>query len=168
VKSVRHLVLAVPPEDQGASMFAGLYKQLSELQGLLAEYREDPASNLSLAGPIVDSLQKAGLDRDCPFQPSVDCPVRELTVEAAEDVPESEFSSYASQLHAYLQEVGNRLFSEGLHQLGQAPGPAALEQYLDAFLDGRLPPDDVSQIAQAPLKDLDAVRLDLERRYCLT
>jgi cobalamin biosynthesis Mg chelatase CobN len=144
---------------------AGLYKQLSELQGLVAEYREDPASSGALAAPIVDSLQKAGLDRDCPFQPSADSPVRDLTVDNAGELPTDEFGAYVAQLNSYLQEVGNRLFSEGLHQLGQAPGPSEQKAYLDAYLDGRLPDDDVVRIAEAPLEDLEAVRLELERRF---
>lgn len=144
---------------------AGLYKQLAELQGLVAEFRDDPTGGIALASPILSLVQQAGLDRDCPM------PIAVRALAAEEDWPhdaQTALSGYVSQLHAYLQMLANRLFSEGLHQLGQAPDAAAREQFLSAFLDGQLPSEDVSRIAHAPSADLDAVRAALERRYgCL-
>lgn len=48
-----------------------------------------------------------------------------------------------------LQEVESRLFSEGLHVLGQPPSPAQMEQYLGAYFDGALPDEAVGAVAQA-------------------
>jgi magnesium chelatase subunit H len=45
------------------------------------------------------------------------------------------------------QVLENRLFSEGLHVLGQAPSQAALSQYLSAYFDDALPQEAVDMIA---------------------
>lgn len=65
----------------------------------------------------------------------------------------------------YLQEVSNRLFSEGLHEFGREPGAPELHAYLAAYLDGRLPDADVAALAEAPASDLDAVVRRLERQF---
>ena len=39
---------------------AGLYKQMAELRALVQEYRESPAANQALRGPIVENLNAAG------------------------------------------------------------------------------------------------------------
>ena len=63
-----------------------------------------------------------------------------------------------------------RLFSEGLHVLGQPPGPGAMRQYLEAYFDGALPDealDAVSASDDARSADggLAAVRARLERVF---
>jgi cobalamin biosynthesis Mg chelatase CobN len=67
----------------------------------------------------------------------------------------------------YLQEVSNRLFSEGLHQFGAPPSPENLSSYLSAYLGDRLPDDEIEQIASTPRGDLAALRNTLERRYAM-
>lgn len=57
-----------------------------------------------------------------------------------------------------LQVVENRLFSEGLHVLGQAPKPQQMAQYLEAYFDGSLSPDAVSAVVETRSQGLEAVR----------
>jgi cobalamin biosynthesis Mg chelatase CobN len=73
---------------------AGLYKQLSELQNLLSEYRESPAENESLRAPIIDMLATSGLDQDCPYSDR-----EELTGDNVEAVAAADFSAYADRLY---------------------------------------------------------------------
>lgn len=65
----------------------------------------------------------------------------------------------------YLQEVSNRLFSEGLHAFGREPSAADLHAYLHAYTDGRLPDAAVDALAAAPADDLPAVVQRLERQF---
>lgn len=67
----------------------------------------------------------------------------------------------------YLQEVGNRLFSEGLHLFGQVPTPDGLSQYLSAYIGTQLPEDVIDSIARTPSHDLPSLRQALELRYAL-
>lgn len=57
-----------------------------------------------------------------------------------------------------LQVVENRLFSEGLHVLGQPPGNAQMGQYLEAYFDGALSEDAVAAVVQSRAQGLEAVR----------
>lgn len=65
----------------------------------------------------------------------------------------------------YLQEVSNRLFSEGLHEFGREPAEAELRAYLTAYLDGRLGDADIDAICTASPADLPAVKQRLLRAY---
>jgi hypothetical protein len=65
----------------------------------------------------------------------------------------------------YLQEVSNRLFSEGLHRLGEAPNRESLHKYLTAYMDDRLPGEAVDKIANCSEDELEDVRRDLERQF---
>ncbi|KAK9843478.1 hypothetical protein WJX81_004582 [Elliptochloris bilobata] len=158
----------VPPYGR-----AGLYKQLAELRTLVTEFRQDPAAGEGLRGPIVAALQQSGLQADCPFRPAgADGAAEQLTPESAADVDTGEFAEYAGRLNQYLQVVEGRLFSEGLHVLGQAPGPAAMRQYLEAYFDGALPDKALDAVsasdgsgAGAADGGLAAVRSRLERLF---
>lgn len=65
----------------------------------------------------------------------------------------------------YLQEVSNRLFSEGLHAFGREPTAAELRAYLSAYTDGRLGDGAVEALAEAAPADLPAVVQRLERQF---
>lgn len=53
----------VPPYGR-----AGLYKQLAAVKDLVAEYREGGAeAGEALKGPIIEALNLAGLQQDCPY-----------------------------------------------------------------------------------------------------
>lgn len=73
-----------------------MYKQLAELQNVLAEFREDVDGNASLRQPIVNLLAESGLDNDCPFDETTQ---RCLSVEEADAVPLEEFSAYADRVY---------------------------------------------------------------------
>ena len=65
-----------------------------------------------------------------------------------------------------LQVVECRLFSEGLHVLGQPPSEGHMRQYLAAYFDGDLPEEAVDALATAGDDvSVDAVRQRLERSY---
>ena len=47
---------------------------------------------------------RAGLDEDCPFQPSQDGqPAVQLSEDTVDEVPVEQFSDYVSRLYTYLQ-----------------------------------------------------------------
>ncbi|KAM3573605.1 hypothetical protein VYU27_004396 [Nannochloropsis oceanica] len=147
----------VPPYSR-----AGLYKDLAELRELLSEYRENSQGNAGLRPVIAGVLERTGLWGDCPWPSSFPSSSssslpsssekqagrqqveREgsLTVEEAEVVDPDLFDAYTGILSSYLGVLEQRLFSEGLHVLGQRPTPSQLLQYLDAYFEGdpSLPP----------------------------
>ena len=62
--------------------------------------------------------------------------------------------------------VEGRLFSEGLHVLGQPPSEDHMRQYLAAYFDGDLPEEAVDALATTGNDvSVDAVRQRLERSY---
>lgn len=66
----------------------------------------------------------------------------------------------------YLQEVSNRLFSEGLHAFGREPSPDGLFKYLQAYLEGREVPDSVSRlICDTELSQLDQLANKMSQQY---
>ncbi|KAL4859226.1 Acyl-coenzyme A oxidase [Chlorella vulgaris] len=163
----------VPPYGR-----AGLYKQLSELKGLLSEYRENPEGSDALKGPILELLASAGLQEDCPFEPATAAAAagegssgqqhaqqqqqqQQLRAEDADAISTEAFSEYASRVYQYLQVLENRLFSEGLHVLGQAPPPEQAAQYLSAYFGGDLPAEAVEpppEVRQDKLEEAVAIR----------
>lgn len=63
------------------------------------------------------------------------------------------------------QVVEGRLFSEGLHVLGQPPGPDQMRQYLSAYFGDGLPEAAVDAVVEAGDRGIEAVRQRLERTY---
>jgi cobalamin biosynthesis Mg chelatase CobN len=57
-----------------------------------------------------------------------------------------------------LQVVENRLFSEGLHVLGQPPSQQHMAQYLQAYFDEGLSKEAVSAVIERRGDGLEAVR----------
>lgn len=57
-----------------------------------------------------------------------------------------------------LQVVENRLFSEGLHVLGQPPSQQHMAQYLQAYFDEGLSEQAVSAVVERRGEGLEAVR----------
>lgn len=138
----------VPPYGR-----AGLYKQLAELKAVLAEYRQDGGNSLALRRPIVQLLSSTGIENDCPFPGEQ--PLLEETVE--DEVSEEAFSSYVDVVYLYLQQLENRLFSEGLHVLGQPPPPPQMSQYLSAYFGEET-------LSEAEANVLSAVVMDRSNR----
>jgi len=64
-----------------------------------------------------------------------------------------------------IQVVETRLFSEGLHVLGQPPSPDKLGQYLEAYFGEGLSPEAVDVVSHSNGDSLEAIRAKLQRIY---
>ncbi len=117
----------VPPYGR-----AGLYKELVSLRDLIAEYREDPDKNYVLKEGICKKIVDTGLEIDCPFEDAEKLGIA-FTPENVRMFSNHAFEHYLVKLYEYLQVLENRLFSSGLHTLGEAPNPEELAAYLDAY-----------------------------------
>ncbi|WP_414623692.1 magnesium chelatase subunit H [Calothrix sp. CCY 0018] len=117
----------VPPYGR-----AGLYKLMAELRDLIAEYREEPQKNYVLKEGICKKIVDSGLDADCPFEEAKKLGI-EFTPENIGMFSADAFNNYLVKLYEYLQVLENRLFSSGLHILGEAPNQEEMKSYLDAY-----------------------------------
>src|SRR5919199_1161872 len=131
----------VPPYGR-----AGLYKELMTLRDLISEYREDPEKNYALKEAICKKIVDTGLDADCPFEDAKKLGIA-FTPENAGMFSAHAFNDYLVKLYEYLQVVEQRLFSSGLHTLGEAPDSEQLASYLQAYFGEELPEDVVSAVA---------------------
>lgn len=125
----------VPPYSR-----AGLYKELIALRDLISEYREDPEKNYALKEGICKKIVDTGLDTDCPFPDAKKLGIP-FTPENIRLFSAHAFNDYLAKLYQYLQVVETRLFSSGLHTLGEAPNPEELASYLEAYFGEELPAD---------------------------
>ncbi|WP_421654427.1 magnesium chelatase subunit H [Leptothermofonsia sp. ETS-13] len=132
----------VPPYGR-----AGLYKEMVALRDLISEYREDPEKNSALKEAICKKLVDTGLEADCPFEDARKLGIA-LIPENARLFSTEAFNRYLVKLYEYLQVLENRLFSSGLHTLGNPPSPEELERYLQAYFGEDLPQEVVTAIAQ--------------------
>ncbi len=130
----------VPPYGR-----AGLYKELVSLRELIGEYREDPEKNYLLKEAICKKILDTGLEADCPFAEAKQLGI-EFTPENARLFSNQAFQNYLVQLYDYLQVLENRLFSAGLHVLGEPPDSESLQQYLQAYLGDTLPETVITDI----------------------
>lgn len=117
----------VPPYGR-----AGLYKELVALRDLISEYREDPQKNYVLKEAISKKVVDSGLDADCPFLEAKRLGIA-FTPENMRMFSTHAFDDYLVELYGYLQVLENRLFSSGLHTLGEAPNQEELAAYLEAY-----------------------------------
>ncbi|WP_250855242.1 cobaltochelatase subunit CobN, partial [Anabaena sp. PCC 7938] len=124
----------VPPYGR-----AGLYKELVNLRDLIAEYREDPGKNYLLKEGICKKIVDTGLEVDCPFDDAKRLGIS-FTPENVRMFSNHAFDHYLVKLYEYLQVLENRLFSSGLHTLGEAPNQEELAGYLDAYFGGENEP----------------------------
>ncbi|MBD2578855.1 magnesium chelatase subunit H [Oscillatoria sp. FACHB-1406] len=125
----------VPPYGR-----AGLYKELMALRELIVEYREDPEKNYALKDIICQKILDAGIDRDCRFEEGEKLGIA-LTVENAKLFSKNAVMAYFVKVYDYLLIVEERLFSSGLHTLGELPGATALKSYLSAYFGDDYLPD---------------------------
>ncbi|MBW4672646.1 MAG: magnesium chelatase subunit H [Desmonostoc geniculatum HA4340-LM1] len=117
----------VPPYGR-----AGLYKELVALRDLISEYREDPQKNYVLKEGICKKILDTGLDADCPFEDAKKLGIS-FSPENMRMFSGHAFDSYLVELYEYLQVLENRLFSSGLHTLGEEPNEEELASYLEAY-----------------------------------
>jgi magnesium chelatase subunit H len=119
----------VPPYGR-----AGLYKELMTLRDLITEFREDPEKNYALRDSIAQKIIDTGIDRDCPFTEATKQGI-DFTLENIKLFSRYALTDYFVKVYQYLQVVEQRLFSSGLHTLGEAPDEAGLRGYLEAYFE---------------------------------
>lgn len=130
----------VPPYGR-----AGLYKELIALRELIGEYREDTEKNSALREIICQKIVDAGLEKDCKFAEGLKQGIS-FTVENAKLFSKNVLNQYFVQVYEYLQVLEQRLFSSGLHVLGEKPTVEGLRSYLEAYFDGELSDDAINKI----------------------
>ncbi|MDB9527099.1 magnesium chelatase subunit H [Oscillatoria sp. CS-180] len=150
----------VPPYGR-----AGLYKELLNLRDLIAEYREDPRKNTVLRDAILKAIADSGLDADCPFAEAQKSGI-EFTPENARLFSPEALTRYLTDLYEYLQVLEARLFSSGLHVLGQMPSAEQLQSYLSAYFGEDLKEAAIGALATAnPTEDRQAIVGGLLQRF---
>lgn len=133
----------VPPYGR-----AGLYKELISLRELIAEYREDPGHNYVLKEAICKQILDAGIDADCPFEEARKLGIA-FSLETVKLFSPEVFDRYLWVVYDYLQVLENRLFSSGLHTLGEIPSQAELDSYLEAYFgEAESTPEERDRITQ--------------------
>ncbi|WP_448561867.1 magnesium chelatase subunit H [Trichothermofontia sp.] len=132
----------VPPYGR-----AGLYKELVNLRDLINEYREDPEKNFALKEAICKKILDTGLDADRPFEEAHRLGI-EFTPENARMFSDQVFNTYLIDLYSYLQVLEDRLFSSGLHTLGEVPDAQTLASYLRAYFGDDLPAAVIDTLCQ--------------------
>ncbi|WP_413201056.1 magnesium chelatase subunit H [Nostoc piscinale] len=138
----------VPPYGR-----AGLYKELVALRDLIAEYREDPKKNYVLKEGICKKIIDTGLDVDCPFEDAKKLGIP-FTPENIRMFSGHAFDDYLVTLYEYLQVLENRLFSSGLHTLGEAPNEEEMAAYLEAYFGSEPPSRQERQDEDREIRDL--------------
>ncbi|MEG4350958.1 magnesium chelatase subunit H [Microcoleus sp. LAD1_D3] len=130
----------VPPYGR-----AGLYKELMALRDLIAEYREDTAKNYVLKEAICKKVLDSGLEADCPFDEARKLGIA-FNFETVGMFSADAFNRYLVKLYEYLQVVECRLFSSGLHVLGEPPNSEEMTSYLEAYFGDKLSQEQVKTI----------------------
>ena len=130
----------VPPYGR-----AGLYKELMVLRDLIAEYREDTAKNYVLKEAICKKILDSGLEADCPFEDARKLGIA-FSFENVGMFSADAFNRYLVKLYEYLQVVESRLFSSGLHVLGEPPNSEEMTSYLEAYFGERLSQEQVQKL----------------------
>lgn len=122
----------VPPYGR-----ASLYKDLILLRDWIAELREAPEANYHLRDSICQKIVDLGLEKDRPFLVARDQGIA-FTLDNAKLFSKGALLAYFGEIYTYLQELEQRLFSSGLHILGEPPQGEALASYLTAYFGDRL------------------------------
>ncbi|MEG5172370.1 cobaltochelatase subunit CobN [Microcoleus sp. B3-D7] len=130
----------VPPYGR-----AGLYKELMALRDVIAEYREDTAKNYVLKEAICKKILDSGLEADCPFDEARKLGIA-FSFETVGMFSPDAFNRYLVKLYEYLQVVEARLFSSGLHVLGEPPNSEEMTSYLEAYFGERLSQEQVQKL----------------------
>ncbi|MBE9167686.1 magnesium chelatase subunit H [Pleurocapsales cyanobacterium LEGE 06147] len=140
----------VPPYGR-----AGLYKELILLRELIAEYREDPEKNYALKEAICQKIVDTGLDADCKFTEGEKLGIA-FNVENARLFSKKAINEYFVKVYEYLQVLEQRLFSSGLHVLGEVPDEEKLRSYLEAYFGDDLSSDLIDEIVSRKGEDWGA------------
>jgi magnesium chelatase subunit H len=140
----------VPPYGR-----AGLYKELIALRELIGEYREDTEKNSALRDIICQKIVDAGLEKDCKFAEGLKQGI-DFTLENARLFSKNVMNQYFVQVYEYLQVLEQRLFSSGLHVLGEKPNEEGLKSYLEAYFDGGLSEGEIEGIISPNNLEIDS------------
>jgi magnesium chelatase subunit H len=140
----------VPPYGR-----AGLYKELVSLRELIAEYREDPEKNFAIKEAICQKIVDTGLDADCKFTEGEKLGIA-FNVENARLFSKKVVNEYFVKVYEYLQVLEQRLFSSGLHVLGEVPDEEKLRSYLEAYFGYDLSEELIDEIVSRKGEDWGA------------
>ena len=124
----------VPPYGR-----AGLYKELMALRDLISEYREDTDKNAALKEIICQKIVDSGIAADCTFAEGKKLGI-DFTWENSRLFSKNALQEYFVKVYEYLQILEQRLFSSGLHTLGEPPKAEELDSYLEAYFGEKLTP----------------------------
>ncbi len=138
----------VPPYGR-----AGLYKELMVVRDLISEYREDPQKNYVLREAICQKIVDTGLDADCPFEDAKQLGIA-LSFENIRLFSDRAFDNYLVKLYEYLQVLENRLFSSGLHTLGDVPNEKEMAGYLKAYFGNEPPESEEREEEERQIREL--------------
>jgi magnesium chelatase subunit H len=144
----------VPPYGR-----AGLYKELINLRDLIGEYREDPEKNYALKDIISQKIVDAGLDADCKFEEGIKLGIA-FNLENSKLFSKRVIQEYFIKVYEYLQIVEQRLFSSGLHILGETPDQDKIASYLKAYFNEQLSEKIIYDIINNNPIDLERNKLD--------
>lgn len=131
----------VPPYGR-----AGLYLELANLKDLVNEYRSGEDSRSDLRDAIWGSCERAGITADVPYFFCVDNSDGQLDLSV---VKVDDFDDWVADLSNYLLILEERLFSSGLHTLGEQPTDNELLSYLNAYYDDKLSEDDLRGVIES-------------------
>lgn len=129
----------VPPYGR-----AGLYLELANLKEVVDEYRS-MQDGTDLRDAIIGSAQRCGILSDCPL---LNVAGEVVEVDDAVSVPREAFDTWISLLSNYMLELQNRLFSSGLHVMGDQPTEEEIKAYLEAYYGDELSDEDLDTVLQ--------------------
>lgn len=149
----------VPPYGR-----AGLYLELANLKELLTEYRN--SKSVDLRQPIWSNCLKAGIDAEVPLYIN-DEPFTDFDL--PQDIHAGIFNEWIVNVGNYLDILQDRLFSSGLHVLGEIPSKSDMKSYLQAYFNNSLSDDECDTIlVETTSEDLDLEENLLQKIFHFT
>ena len=151
----------VPPYGR-----AGLYLELANLKELLSEYKMEGGNKEDLREAIWSSCQKSELISDIPLHVIDDEGVQEEISATDNDtipsnVSNEVFNEWINRVSDYLNELQDRLFSQGLHVLGSEPTNEQLTSYLMAYFGDKITSEECEKVILACRKEMGAEKNDM-------
>jgi magnesium chelatase subunit H len=129
---------------------AGLYRELSTLKSMVADYRlaaeSDPRRSLTVEA-LIEKVDQLHLDKDVPLPSTV-----------------SQHDMFIAKLHAHLMEIESRLIPTGLHVVGEAPSREELADLLLAVGEYDRPEQNVRSLTGIIAGALNVEYHDLYRQ----
>lgn len=140
----------VPPYGR-----AGLYLELANLKELIDEYRsgnqddmEDDASR-EVREAIWSTAHRSGMLNDVPPLTMGSTNETEITsADLPQDIDIDVFDKWVVDLSDRLYVLQDRLFSSGLHVLGDPPRDEELKSYLNAYFGEKLTEEECEEVIQ--------------------